>query len=82
MLKERDSDLDTEKIDLKKQLNQEKKRSIEAQENSNKLRDSFEKSKNKHLQELLEKDEKIIKLTRELRECEKKLSEGSRTNRN
>jgi hypothetical protein len=45
---------------------------------SNKLRDSIEKTKNKHLQELLEKDEKIIKLTRELRECEKKLADSNK----
>ena len=30
MLKDRESDLDSEKIDLKKQLNQEKKKHIEA----------------------------------------------------
>lgn len=82
MLKERESDLDSEKIDLKKQLNQEKKKSIEVKESNNKLRDSFEKSKNKNLSDLLEKDEKIIKLTRELRECEKKLSESCKNNRN
>lgn len=82
MLKEKESDLDSERTDLKKMLNQEKKKSIEAIETSHKLRDSFEKSKNKHLQDLLEKDEKIIKLTRELRECEKKFSESNRQNRN
>jgi len=77
MLKGKDNEFDSEKVELRKQLNQEKKRSLEALESTSRLRDSGERSKNRHLQEMLEKDEKIIKLTRELRETERKLSDVS-----
>jgi hypothetical protein len=54
-------------------VNKEKKKAIEALDANNKLRDSVERNKNKHMQELLEKEDKIIKLTRELRDTERKL---------
>lgn len=61
---------------MRKQINNEKKRNLDVQENNQKIRDSYEFNKNKHLQDLLDKDEKIIKLTRELRDVERKLADN------
>ena len=56
MLKERDSDVDGEKINLKKHLNNEKKKNIELNEQNGQLREELETYKNSIMGEMLEKD--------------------------
>ena len=56
MLKERDSDVDGEKINLKKHLNNEKKKNIELNEQNGQLREELETYKNTIMGEMLEKD--------------------------
>ena len=53
----------------------EKKKNMEGIEENRRIKDEMEKVKNQHMSEILEKDEKIIKLTREIREVEKENKE-------
>ena len=59
-------------IELKKQINKEKRRNIELQEQYNHLNDDFQKIRDLNLGEMLEKDKKIAKLSKDLREAERK----------
>ncbi|CDW83112.1 UNKNOWN [Stylonychia lemnae] len=68
------SDVTSEQVmELKKQINKEKRKNIEIQEQYNHLNDDFQKIRDLNLGEMLEKDKKITKLSKDLREAERKM---------
>jgi hypothetical protein len=75
MLKQRDSNVDSDKNQMKKQLNVERKKVIDIEQKQKEYEMDIEKLKNKHVSDMLEKDDKIIKMTRETRDLEKKVKE-------
>ena len=66
---------------FKKVLSKEKQNSISSKEQLNDFRDKFGLKKNELMQEMLEKDEQILKLTKELRDMKfhKRISSISKT---
>lgn len=48
---------------------------MDLQDQVSNTREKFDKEQNKHMSEMLEKDDKIIKLSRELRDYERKLKD-------
>lgn len=60
---------------MKKQLNVERKKVIDVEQKYKEYETELERLKNKHVSDMLEKDDKIIKMTRETRDLEKKIKE-------
>lgn len=66
-LDERETIICELEANFKKMLNKEKQKSISSKEQLNGYRDKFDLKKNELMHEILEKDEQILKLTKELR---------------
>jgi predicted RNase H-like nuclease (RuvC/YqgF family) len=71
---EKDQEIEELEHDHKRELNRERKKIENLKEQLSCLRDAYDKKKTKYINNMLEKDEKIIKLTREVRDQSRKIN--------